>query len=66
MNSSNAGNPTIGVVDENLKVLGFSNHHVCHNLSVLPYSVESNRSITLAVLSLRLAEHLSPNKEVEA
>jgi len=58
MDNPNAGNPITGVVDENLKVHGFSNLHVC-DLSVFPYSVESNPSITLAALSLRLAEHLS-------
>ena len=61
MDNPNAGNPITGVVDEDLKVHGFSNLHVC-DLSVFPYSVESNPSITLAALSLRLAEHLSPNK----
>jgi len=48
-----------GVVDENLKVHGFSNLHVC-DLSVFPYSVEANPTVTLAALSLRLADHLAP------
>jgi len=46
-----------GVVDENLKVKGFENLHVC-DLSVFPVSTEANPSLTLTALSLRLAEHL--------
>jgi len=46
-----------GVVDENLKVKGFQNLHVC-DLSVFPVSTEANPSLTLTALSLRLAEHL--------
>ena len=56
MDKPNAGNPITGGVDENLKVHGLSNLHAC-DLSVFPYSVESNRSISLAALSLRTAEH---------
>jgi choline dehydrogenase-like flavoprotein len=47
-----------GVVDENLKVHQFSNLHAC-DLSVFPYSIESNPAITLAALALRLANRLS-------
>jgi len=47
-----------GVVDENLQVNGFSNLHVC-DLSVLPYSPPANPTLTLAALSLRLADHLA-------
>lgn len=47
-----------GVVDSNLKVEGFDNLWVC-DLSVLPVSPEANPSLTLAALSLRLADHLS-------
>ncbi|KAF5632436.1 uncharacterized protein FTJAE_7546 [Fusarium tjaetaba] len=46
-----------GVVDSNLKVKGLDNLWVC-DLSVLPVSPEANPSLTLAALSLRLAEHL--------
>lgn len=46
-----------GVVDENLKVKGFQNLHVC-DLSVFPVSTEANPALTLTALSLRLAEHL--------
>ncbi|KAJ4246522.1 hypothetical protein NW762_013462 [Fusarium torreyae] len=47
-----------GVVDRNLKVKGLDNLWVC-DLSVFPVSPEANPSLTLAALSLRLAEHLS-------
>jgi choline dehydrogenase-like flavoprotein len=47
-----------GVVDSNLKVKGIDNLWVC-DLSVMPVSPEANPSLTLAALSLRLAEHLS-------
>ncbi|KAF4952969.1 hypothetical protein FSARC_12508 [Fusarium sarcochroum] len=47
-----------GVVDSNLKVKGLDNLWVC-DLSVFPVSPEANPSLTLAALSLRLAEHLS-------
>ncbi|KAM0551820.1 hypothetical protein ACHAPJ_008155 [Fusarium lateritium] len=47
-----------GVVDKNLKVKGLDNLWVC-DLSVFPVSPEANPSLTLAALSLRLAEHLS-------
>ncbi|KAF5557274.1 hypothetical protein FNAPI_5486 [Fusarium napiforme] len=52
-----------GVVDSNLKVKGLDNLWVC-DLSVLPVSPEANPSLTLAALSLRLAEHLCgfPNR----
>ena len=54
-----------GVVDENLQVKGFNNLHAC-DLSVLPYSPPANPTLTLAALSLRLAEHLSnPEKAQE-
>ncbi|KAF5590853.1 hypothetical protein FPANT_5884 [Fusarium pseudoanthophilum] len=46
-----------GAVDSNLKVKGLDNLWVC-DLSVLPVSPEANPSLTLAALSLRLAEHL--------
>lgn len=48
------------VVDQNLKVHNFSNLHVC-DMSVFPYSVEANPAITLAALTLRLADHLVPS-----
>jgi len=46
-----------GVVDTNLLVRGFVNLHVC-DLSVFPYSPEANPTLTLAALSMRLADHL--------
>ncbi|KAK6333012.1 hypothetical protein TWF718_010836 [Orbilia javanica] len=45
------------VVDADLKVIGLQNLHVC-DLSVFPVSPPANPSLTLAALSLRLAEHL--------
>ncbi|KAF4979333.1 hypothetical protein FZEAL_4439 [Fusarium zealandicum] len=47
-----------GVVDMDLKVKGVNNLWVC-DLSVFPVSPEANPSLTLAALSLRLADHLS-------
>ncbi|KAI1050692.1 hypothetical protein LB507_009368 [Fusarium sp. FIESC RH6] len=47
-----------GVVDIDLKVKGLDNLWVC-DMSVMPVSPEANPSLTLAALSLRLAEHLS-------
>ncbi|UZP37020.1 hypothetical protein NXS19_004836 [Fusarium pseudograminearum] len=52
-----------GVVDSDLKVKGIGNLWVC-DLSVMPVSPEANPSLTLAALSLRLAEHLSPEVQV--
>lgn len=46
-----------GVVDTDLLVHGFDNLYVC-DLSVFPYSPEANPALTLAALSLRLADHL--------
>jgi len=46
-----------GVVDTNLLVHGFSNLYVC-DLSVFPYSPEANPTLTLAAISMRLADHL--------
>ncbi|OBS23323.1 hypothetical protein FPOA_03872 [Fusarium poae] len=51
-----------GVVDSDLKVKGLDNLWVC-DLSVMPVSPEANPSLTLAALSLRLAEHLSPTPQ---
>ncbi|KAH7159500.1 hypothetical protein B0J13DRAFT_539091 [Dactylonectria estremocensis] len=47
-----------GVVNSDLKVKGFDNLWVC-DMSVLPVSAEANPSLTLAALSLRLADQLS-------
>lgn len=44
-----------GVVDTNLLVHGFDN--LC-DLSVFPYSPEANPTLTLAAISMRLADHL--------
>ena len=46
-----------GVVDTNLLVHGFDNLYVC-DLSVFPYSPEANPALTLAAISMRLADHL--------
>jgi len=47
-----------GVVDEDLRVLGFDNLFVCDN-SVFPASPAANPSLTLAALALRLSSHLA-------
>jgi choline dehydrogenase-like flavoprotein len=51
-----------GVVNSDLKVKGLDNLWVC-DLSVMPVSPEANPSLTLAALSLRLGEHLSPTPQ---
>nr|BAT62473.1 4-amino-4-deoxyarabinitol oxidase [Thelonectria discophora] len=48
-----------GVVDTDLRVKGFDNLWAC-DMSVFPVSPEANPALTLAALSLRLADHLSP------
>jgi choline dehydrogenase-like flavoprotein len=47
-----------GVVDENLKFLGYDNLYACDN-SVFPASPAANPSLTTAALSRRLAAHLA-------
>ena len=47
-----------GVVDDNLKFLGYDNLFACDN-SVFPTSPAANPSLTLAALALRLAQHLA-------
>lgn len=46
-----------GVVDENLKYYGYDNLFVC-DLSIFPTSPAANPTLTLAALSLRLADHI--------
>lgn len=46
-----------GVVDPNLKVVGYSNLFAC-DLSVFPSSPAANPTLTLAALALRLARHI--------
>lgn len=55
-----------GVVDTDLKVKGLDNLWVC-DLSVFPVSPEANPGLTLAALSLRLAQHLEgkPLEDIE-
>ncbi|KAG9036847.1 hypothetical protein FRB95_007692 [Tulasnella sp. JGI-2019a] len=48
-----------GSVDENLKLADYNGVYVC-DLSIFPMSPESNPSLTLAALSLRLSRHLVP------
>ncbi|KAG9002995.1 hypothetical protein FRB94_001617 [Tulasnella sp. JGI-2019a] len=48
-----------GSVDENLKPADYNGVYVC-DLSIFPMSPESNPSLTLAALSLRLSRHLVP------
>jgi hypothetical protein len=51
------GTGDAGVVDENLKFIGYDNLYVC-DLSVFPTSPAANPTLTLAALSLGLAEHI--------
>lgn len=53
-----AKDDSIGVVDENLKVFGTSNLHVCSG-SVFPTSGQANTTFYLSVLAVRLANYLS-------
>ncbi len=46
-----------GVVDADLKVVGYSNLFAC-DLSVFPSSPAANPTLTLAALALRLARHI--------
>jgi choline dehydrogenase-like flavoprotein len=46
-----------GVVDTDLKFLGYENLFVC-DLSVFPASPAANPTLTLAALAMRLAEHI--------
>lgn len=46
-----------GVVDPDLKMLGYANLFVC-DLSVFPSSPAANPTLTLAALALRLARHI--------
>ena len=55
--STPSGPNVKGVVDTNLLVHGFDNLYVC-DLSVFPYSPEANPALTLAAVSMRLADHL--------
>jgi choline dehydrogenase-like flavoprotein len=48
-----------GVVDSDLRFLGYDNVYACDN-SVFPTSPAANPSLTLTALALRLAEHLTP------
>ena len=47
-----------GVVDANLRFLGYENLYACDN-SVLPSSPAANPTLTLVALALRLARHLT-------
>ncbi|MGD9644714.1 MAG: GMC oxidoreductase [Pirellulales bacterium] len=51
--------PGDGVVDENLRVHGIGNLHVCSN-AVFPSGAAVNPTLTVTALSLRLGEHLQP------
>ncbi len=51
------GTEGAGVVDENLRYYGYDNLFVC-DLSVFPTSPAANPTLTLAVLSLRLVDHV--------
>lgn len=52
-----ADSAMLGVVNENLRVHGYSNLFVC-DLSMFPSSPAANPTLTLAALSMRLGDHL--------
>jgi choline dehydrogenase-like flavoprotein len=47
-----------GVVDHNLRFLGYDNLYACDN-SVFPSSPAANPTLALTALALRLAKHLT-------
>jgi choline dehydrogenase-like flavoprotein len=47
-----------GVVDENLRLHGYSNIYVCDN-SVAPVAFSANPTLSIACLAMRLADHIS-------
>jgi len=47
-----------GVVDENLRMSGYTNMYVC-DLSIFPSAPAANPTLTLVALAMRLAAHLS-------
>jgi GMC oxidoreductase len=51
-------NPTLGVVDQNLRVHGTNGIYVCDG-SVLPSTGATNTGLTIGSLALRLADHIS-------
>jgi hypothetical protein len=53
-----------GVVDADLKFLGYQNLYACDN-SVFPVSPAGNPSLTLAALALRLANHLTQTEAAQ-
>ncbi len=53
--------PTDGVVDQDLKVHDTDNLYVCSN-AVFPNGGAVNPTLTLAALTLRLADHLGDTK----
>ncbi len=57
MGTSEAAGYTDGVVDADLKFVGYDNLYAC-DLSVFPSSPAANPTLTLAALSLRLARKL--------
>lgn len=57
MSTDKDGGYRDGVVDTDLRMLGYDNLYVC-DLSVFPSSPAANPTLTLAGLALRLARHL--------
>ncbi|KAI0848441.1 hypothetical protein F5Y00DRAFT_270173 [Daldinia vernicosa] len=51
-----------GVVDSNLKMKGFENLWVC-DMSVFPVCPEANPALTLAALSIRMADQFVPDPQ---
>ncbi|WP_116364534.1 GMC oxidoreductase [Parahaliea mediterranea] len=60
-----AARPEDGVVDTDLKVFGSQNLYVASS-SVFPRYGYSNPTLTIAALSVRLAQHLAGQKEAQA
>ena len=58
-----SGSKNEGVCDENLRVFGYSNLFVCDG-SVIPASGVANTGLTIAALSIKLADYINSNYSI--